>query len=475
MSRPAAAVRPGTARGPMRRAFRIFVCQTGLARFFLSFRKKAVNGMSHTQKLGAEGAITNAGIDEYSANNASANKAGAAKAGADNLPPLHAWKPRALYLHIPFCTNKCYYCDFNSYVADGQPIDAYLDAVEKEMERTTAAIAPERINKVFVGGGTPTVLTPAQMTRFLSSVRRHFPLAPDAEFTMEANPGTTDPAKLHAMREGDVNRISFGAQTFDNGLLKTIGRIHEADDIVRSVANAKAAGFDNLSVDLMFGLPNQKLHHLQDSLSRALELDLPHYSLYSLKVEENTLFHRLYERGELPLPEEEEEVEMYLYLIERLTKAGYRHYEISNFARPGRESRHNITYWRNEPYYGLGAGAHGYALGVRHMNIKGVQPYIQAAEERLPRLESQAVTLDEAAEDFMMVGLRLLEGVTNRDYETQFGVGCRIEDRFEETLTRLIGQGLLEQTPDREGYRLTPQGVLLGNEVFGAFIGAGME
>ncbi len=386
------------------------------------------------------------------------------------VPPLHAWKPRALYIHIPFCTNKCFYCDFNSYVAEGQPIDAYLDALEREMERTVAAIPPERIETVFVGGGTPTVLNPAQMARFLASVRRHFPLAPDAEYTMEANPGTTDPAKLDAMREGGVNRISFGAQTFDNGLLKTIGRIHEADDVVRSVANAKAAGFANLSIDLMFGLPNQKLHHLQDSVSRALELDLPHYSLYSLKVEENTLFHRLYERGELPLPEEEEEIAMYEHLIERLTGAGYGHYEISNFARPGRESRHNTVYWRNEPYYGLGAGAHGYALGRRHMNIKGVLPYIGAAQERLPRLETLEVSPEEAKEDFMMVGLRLLSGVRGADFRNQFGPGERLGERFEAPLARLTEQNLLERTPDGEGYRLTRQGVMLGNEVFGAFL-----
>ncbi|MBW5444924.1 oxygen-independent coproporphyrinogen III oxidase [Cohnella sp. CFH 77786] len=386
------------------------------------------------------------------------------------VTPLHTWKPRALYIHIPFCTNKCFYCDFNSYVAEGQPIDAYLDALEREMERTAAALPTERIDTVFVGGGTPTVLNPAQMARFLASVRRHFPLAPDVEYTMEANPGTTDPAKLTAMREGGVNRISFGAQTFDNGLLKMIGRIHEADDVVRSIESAKAAGFANLSIDLMFGLPNQKLSHLRDSVSRALELDLPHYSLYSLKVEENTLFHRLYERGELPLPEEEEEISMYRHLIERLTEAGYRHYEISNFARPGYESRHNTTYWRNEPYYGLGAGAHGYALGVRHMNIKGVQPYIDAARERLPRLESHEVSPQEAMEDFMMVGLRLLGGVLAADFAAQFGDGTRLEERFGDALRRLTGQGLLERLPQPEGYRLTPQGVMLGNEVFAAFL-----
>ncbi|MFC5703692.1 radical SAM family heme chaperone HemW [Cohnella faecalis] len=383
--------------------------------------------------------------------------------------PLHGWTPRALYIHIPFCTNKCFYCDFNSYVAEGQPIDAYLDALEKEMERTAEHIPPKRIDTVFVGGGTPTVLNPTQMTRFLESVNRHFPIAPDAEFTMEANPGTTDPAKLEAMREGGVNRISFGAQTFDEQLLKTIGRIHEAQDVVTSIANAKAAGFSNLSIDLMFGLPNQKLSQLEESVARAIELDLPHYSLYSLKVEENTLFHRLYQRGELTLPEEDEELAMYEHLMDRLGNAGYRHYEVSNFARPGFESRHNTVYWHNEPYYGLGAGAHGYALGKRHINIKGVQPYIDKAMQALPLLEVNEVSQKEAMEDFMMIGLRLREGVRSADFAAQFG-GVSLESVFGPIMERQIGQGLLERRPDTDGYRLTDRGVIFGNEVFGQYI-----
>ncbi|MFC5532097.1 radical SAM family heme chaperone HemW [Cohnella yongneupensis] len=385
-----------------------------------------------------------------------------------SVMPMHTWTPRALYIHIPFCTNKCFYCDFNSYVAAGQPIDAYLDALENEMKLTVATLPPESIDTVFVGGGTPTVLDPAQMTRFLDSVRRHFPISPDAEFTMEANPGTTDPDKLAAMRAGGVNRISFGAQTFDNGLLQTIGRIHAAQDVVQSIANAKAAGFTNLSIDLMFGLPNQTLEQLKDSVNKAIELDLPHYSLYGLKVEENTLFHRLYQRDELPLPEEEEELAMYEYLMERLGGEGYRQYEISNFARPGYESRHNTTYWRNEPYYGLGAGAHGYALGQRHMNIKGVQPYIDAANRTLPRLETNPVSAEDAMGDFMMVGLRMLQGVSQLDFGRQFG-GATLEDAFGPALAKLQSQGLLAKT-EQAGYRLTPQGVLLGNEVFGAFV-----
>ncbi|WP_020615660.1 radical SAM family heme chaperone HemW [Paenibacillus daejeonensis] len=375
--------------------------------------------------------------------------------------------PRGVYIHIPFCTNKCHYCDFNSFVLKGQPVDEYLEALEREMAATSIMLPPQVIDTVFVGGGTPTVLTPEQMTRFLAAVKRHFPLADNVEFSMEANPGTTDLEKLQAMREGGVNRLSFGVQSFDNVLLERIGRIHDVDDVYNSIANARTAGFDNLSIDLMFGLPGQTVDALQDSVARALALDLPHYSLYGLKVEENTLFHRLYERNELILPEEEEELEMYLYIMEQLKNAGRRQYEISNFAKPGFESRHNTIYWRNEPYYGLGAGAHGYAGRHRHVNIKGVQPYIEATRNGLPRLDSSDVSESEAMEDFMMVGLRLLEGVSNTDFGRQFP-GHSIEEQFGDIIMRLQDDGLLEAEGDR--YRLTEQGVLLGNEVFGAFV-----
>lgn len=381
--------------------------------------------------------------------------------------------PRALYIHIPFCTNKCHYCDFTSYVLKGQPVDQYLDALEQEMRRTVGMLPPERIDTVFVGGGTPTVLTPPQMERFLEAVRTHFPLADDVEFTMEANPGTTDADKLAAMKAGGVNRISFGVQSFDNGLLERIGRIHSVDDVYRSLDNARAAGFTNLSIDLMFGLPGQSLDHLRDSVGKALELGLTHYSIYSLKVEENTLFHKLYERNELPLPPEEEEYRMFLLLMEMLKGAGYVHYEISNFAKPGFESRHNSTYWRNEPYYGLGAGAHGYSNRIRHVNLKGITPYIEAAAERLPLLEMFEVPEEEAMEDLMMVGLRLLEGVPASRFAEQFG-GRTLEDKFGPVIRKLTSDGLLEVTPNGRDtiYRLTDKGVLLGNEVFGAFIGS---
>lgn len=375
--------------------------------------------------------------------------------------------PAAVYIHIPFCTNKCYYCDFNSYVLKGQPVDAYLDALEREMELTVEKTPPEQIKTVFVGGGTPTVLLPEQMDKFLRLVKAYFPLNdPELEFSMEANPGTTDLEKLTVMKEGGVNRLSFGVQSFNNALLERIGRIHNTDDVYRSLENAKQVGFRNISIDLMFGLPDQTLEIMESTLDEALRLDLMHYSIYSLKVEEHTLFHTLYHKGQLPLPDEDEELEMYLLIMRKLRDAGYEQYEISNFARPGYASRHNMTYWRNEPYYGLGAGAHGYVNGIRHLNIKGIQPYNQAAMTGLPILEQFEVSRQEAMEDFMMVGLRILSGVHNEDFRRQFD--CDIREPFGETIDKLIAQGLLRE--DEGNYRLTDQGLLFGNHVFAAFL-----
>jgi putative oxygen-independent coproporphyrinogen III oxidase len=375
--------------------------------------------------------------------------------------------PEAVYIHIPFCTNKCHYCDFNSYVVKGQPVDEYLDALRREMENTVSQTPPGAIRTVFVGGGTPTVLNPEQMSRFLSDVRTYFPDRSDGfEFTMEANPGTTDAEKLAAMKEGGVNRISFGVQSFNSALLSAIGRIHSVDDVYRSLENARMAGFSNISIDLIFGLPKQTLEDLNETLDKALALGLPHHSIYGLKVEENTLFHTLYERGELPLPEEDDEVAMFRLIMQRLKAEGYRQYEISNFAKPGYESKHNTVYWRNESYYGLGAGAHGYMRGTRHVNVKGIQPYIEASRHGLTVNERFEVSADEAMEDFMMVGLRLLAGVKREDFYSQFGV--RLEDTFGTTIGSLIAKGLLEETEG--GYRLTERGIFLGNEVFGAFV-----
>lgn len=377
--------------------------------------------------------------------------------------------PRAVYIHIPFCTNKCYYCDFNSYVLKGQPVEQYLDALEREMEATVKIAPPIAIETVFVGGGTPTVLTPEQMERFTKLVNTYFSDRADTfEFTMEANPGTTDIDKLAVMKQGGVNRLSFGVQTFDPDLLRKIGRIHTVDEVYQSIENAHKLDFDNVSIDLMLGLPNQTVSQVENSLNAALALNLQHYSIYSLKVEENTLFHVLYEKNELPLPEEEEELDMYLLTMSKLAAHGYRQYEISNFALPGKESRHNMMYWRNQSYYGLGAGAHGYDQRIRHVNIKGIQPYIDAAGEGLPIAEQFAVTREEAMEDFMMVGLRMMDGIAKRDFADQFDVS--VDEVFGQIIDRMVQKGLL--IADEERVRLSEQGIVLGNEVFGEFIGS---
>ncbi len=346
----------------------------------------------------------------------------------------------------------------------------YLRALDREMEYTVAQKPSGVIDTIFVGGGTPTVLKHDEMEYFLQSLRRHFPhWADDIEFTMEANPGTTDADKLAIMKAGGVNRVSFGVQAFQNELLTGIGRIHNTDDVYRSLENARKVGLTNLSIDLMFGLPNQTLDMLSYSVDRALELDLPHYSIYSLKVEENTLFHTMFQKNQLPLPDEEVELNMYLLLMDKMKAAGYEQYEISNFAKPGFGSRHNMTYWRNEDYYGLGAGAHGYVDGKRHINIKGVNPYNEAAANGLPRLDASDIDRDEAMEDFMMVGLRMLEGVSKSRFAQQFG-GQQLDDVFHKQITRLLGDGLLE--PTEAGYRLSEKGLLFGNDVFGEFVGS---
>lgn len=375
--------------------------------------------------------------------------------------------PRAVYIHIPFCAHKCYYCDFNTYLLKGQPVDEYLQALEREMERTVREVPAQQIETVFVGGGTPTVLLPDQMARFLDIVNTYFPLDhPQLEFTMEANPGTTDKDKLQVMRAGGVNRLSFGVQSFNDELLQRIGRIHLVEDVYRSIELARTSGFTNLSIDLMFGLPGQTMEMMAHSLDAALALQLQHYSLYHLKVEENTLFHVMYLRNELPLPGEDLEADMYAMIIDKMKKTGYAHYEISNFALPGYESKHNCMYWRNRGYYGIGAGAHGYAHGVRHMNVKGVREYIAATHDGLPREDTFSVNATEAMEDFMMVGLRLLDGVDRDDFYEQFSQ--TMDQEFGDVITELVDKQLLEPTP--QGYRLTEKGLMFGNDVFGSFL-----
>lgn len=376
--------------------------------------------------------------------------------------------PKSVYLHIPFCNRICPYCDFNKYVLKGQPVYEYLEALQKEMKVTIAKHPSEQIQTIFVGGGTPTALDSEQMKIFLDAIQEYFqPQSADLEFSMEANPESVDAEKLRIMKEGGVNRLSFGVQTFEPELLRKIGRMHDQEDVYRSLRLAKEAGFNNISIDLMFGLPNQTLEMLDRTLDIAFTLDIPHFSVYSLKVEEGTFFHTLYKKDKLPLPSEEEEVKMYEHLIERMIKEGYSQYEISNFARPGYESKHNLTYWRNEEYYGLGAGAHGYVAGIRHVNAGLVQEYIRLVQEQdTPYIETHQVTPLEAMEEMMFMGLRIQEGVSKQKFYEKHQI--QLEDAYGSEIKDLLERQLLQT--DGVRYYLTHRGIFLGNEVFATFL-----
>lgn len=370
------------------------------------------------------------------------------------------------YVHIPFCVRKCAYCDFNSYSGyTDAHIERYTAALHEEIRQT--APGPS-VDTIFFGGGTPTAIPATQEAALLRTVRDTLPVTPDAEITTEANPGTMDTAHLETLRQAGFNRISFGVQSFDAGLLQTLDRIHSADEARNAVRAARVAGFGNVSIDLMFALPRQTLTQWRDTLDQALALETDHLSLYSLIVEEGTGFWTLRQKGRLPLPDEDIAAEMYQMAIDAAESAGLRQYEISNFARPGRECRHNLHYWRNEPYYGFGCGAVSYLHRARRMNLKSPAKYAEAVEASGDlTLSCEMLTPEEALAETMMLGLRLtLEGVDCARVAKHFGADPR--DRFAEEVQMFTRRGLLESTGDY--LRLTPRGVFLASEVMMAFV-----
>ncbi len=374
--------------------------------------------------------------------------------------------PLGCYVHIPFCVRKCAYCDFNSYSGyTDAHIARYVRALTQEIR---LAPPPSPVDAVFFGGGTPTAIPADDEAALLRAVLETLPVTQGAEITTEANPGTMDVCHLAVLRAAGFNRISFGVQSFDPGLLRTLDRIHTADEARMAVRAARVAGFDNVSLDLMFALPRQTLAQWRDTLAQALALETDHLSLYSLIVEEGTGFYSLQQKGRLPLPDDDLAADMFSLARETAEGAGYRQYEIANFARPGRESRQNIHYWRNDPYYGFGCGAVSYLDGARRMNIKSPTRYAEAVETGDDlTLSTETLTADETMAETMMLGLRLTrEGVDCRRFQARFGIDPRTKFAAEiETFTR---RGLLEVAED--ALRLTPQGVFLASEVMVAFV-----
>lgn len=382
-----------------------------------------------------------------------------------------------VYIHIPFCRQKCFYCDFPSFAGRERYESDYIDALCREITVQGALYRGRwgRPATIYMGGGTPSVLPSALMKKLLKTVQEIFGVSLESghrqsgpfEFTVECNPGTIAPAYLKMLRRHGVNRLSFGVQTFDDVLLKRIGRIHTGAQAREAMELARAAGFRNVSMDLIYGLPDETIEMLQHDLETMISLQPEHISIYGLQLEEGTAFARMKEMGKLSLPDDDTVEAMYDAMTSFLPQHGYARYEISNFAKPGFESRHNLSYWQDVPYLGLGAAAHSYLEGQRYENVRDIPAYIEGIRlGRSIRREEEPATRRIAMEEFAFLALRTAEGIDKQRFAKKFGV--TLEEIYHEAIAKLKGQGLLEDTGD--SVHLTELGMKYGNAAFEAFL-----
>lgn len=380
----------------------------------------------------------------------------------------------SLYLHIPFCLQKCRYCDFLSGPQDAQTREQYVQALVREIRWQASRRPDTPVDTVFFGGGTPSVLTAGELSGLMEALHAHYRIRPDAEISLEMNPGTADLEKLLALRGMGFNRLSIGVQSMHDGELRLLGRIHTARQAREAYSLARRAGFDTINIDLMSALPGQSLHSWQESLEEAAAWDPEHISAYSLILEPGTPFFTMHEKGELPpLPDEDTDREMYHYTGRFLAGHGYAQYEISNYAKPGRECRHNIGYWTGHPYLGFGIGAASCVDGTRFSNIPDLEDYLRAMGPDAPGPQGAApqagihpLTVEEQMEEFMFLGLRMTEGVRFRDFESRFRK--KMEDVYAEVIKKHLAQGVLVRT--RDGVRLTDRGVDVSNYVLADYL-----
>ena len=371
-------------------------------------------------------------------------------------------KPTSAYVHIPFCTQICYYCDFSKVFIKNQPVDSYLEHLLEEFQSYDI----QKLSTLYIGGGTPTALSASQLEVLLDGLTKNLDLSVLEELTIEANPGDLDADKIAVLKNSAVNRVSLGVQTFDDKMLKKIGRSHLEKDIYENIDRLKLAGFDNISIDLIYALPGQTMEQVKENVAKAIGLDIPHMSLYSLILENHTVFMNRMRRGKLPLPKEELEAEMFEYIIAELERAGFEHYEISNFSKSGFESRHNLMYWDNAEYYGIGAGASGYVNGVRYKNHGPIRHYLSAVEEGNARITEEHLSQKEQMEEEMFLGLRKKSGVSMVRFEEKFGRS--FDGLYGEIVKDLVQQGLMQIEGDR--VRMTKRGLFLGDTVAERFI-----
>ena len=391
----------------------------------------------------------------------------------------------ALYVHIPFCKTKCPYCDFNTYQSIEHLMEPYLEALTTEISLWGRVLAHPAVNSVFFGGGTPSYLPEGHLDRILAASRSAFALKPDVEITIEGNPGDLDLDRCRRLLDAGVNRLSIGVQSLDNGLLALLGRRHSADQAIEAFETARTAGFANVNLDLMYGLPRQTLLQWQNTLRRVVSQSPTHVSLYALTLEEGTPLQRWVQTGKLPEPDPDLAADMYQYAVELLDSAGYHHYEISNWARTGFACQHNHAYWLNQPYLGVGPGAHSslgsyrfwdisspvaYMAQVKKWQSNDPQPASDLSEEvlktALPVGGHEYISPETSAAEAMILGLRLLDGMDLEQASSR--MGTNLAERYHHEIEDLVELGLLEWQENH--LRLVPSAYLIANQVFTRFV-----
>lgn len=374
----------------------------------------------------------------------------------------------SLYVHIPFCQKKCHYCDFLSFDSQLSKLPSYMEGLIAEIEHYGRRYGDRSVTTIFFGGGTPSILDGMQLKRLMETIRTAFDIETGVEITMECNPGTLSRDKIQAYKEAGINRISMGLQASQDDKLQRLGRIHTYGQFVENFHNLREAGFDNINIDLMMGLPEQSMAEWQDTLERVMDLKPEHISAYGLIIEENTPFGDDYEMGRLFVPDEDTERQMYDLTRSRLAELGYERYEISNYARRGFECRHNNVYWLGGDYLGIGLGASGFIDGVRVTNTDDLDRYV-ALKGNPDQIIAERAIIDQktAMEEYCFLGLRLMKGISPNAFSEKFGV--EFDDVYGFISKKLISEGLLTSV-GKDNLRLTDKGVDISNYVLAHFI-----
>lgn len=392
---------------------------------------------------------------------------------SDEIINVNDTKQLELYIHIPFCARKCNYCDFLSFPVNAKEHDAYINRLCQEIALSAPSAAAYEISTIFIGGGTPSILEPKCISRIIYTIRRHYSVRKNAEITIELNPASTLRYKFTSYRDSGINRISIGLQSANNAELKTLGRLHIFEDFLKCYQDARMEGFQNINIDLMNEIPGQTTASWRKTLRNVLMLKPEHVSIYNLIVEEGTVFQRMQAAGTLSLPSEDEDVAMDEITKELTNRYGYRRYEVSNYAKPGYECRHNYGYWSNVPYLGFGLGASSYFNGIRWSNIRDYRAYLdmdlpEDAAHGFVRLHQniQILSRENQMEEFMFLGLRRIEGISELEFIRRFSVD--IHTVFGRQLEQYTQNGLLIH--ENYHYRFSEHGMNVSNAILSDFL-----